>query len=77
MIEIKKCLKCGKKAVWFYLPSDSVQYCDDCVPRGCSCNDNEYEEDGEVVYIERKDDKGRLLPCCEFMYDENFYDNNA
>ena len=34
---------CGKIAVWLYMPSyDGPQrndfYCDDCVPRGCSCN---------------------------------------
>ena len=33
---------CGNKAVWLYAPSSSSEenpyYCDDCVPRGCSCN---------------------------------------
>jgi hypothetical protein len=32
----EKC-KCGNVAVWFYMPGDS-KYCDDCVSRGCSCN---------------------------------------
>lgn len=32
--------ECGKLATWEYMPS-SKQYpyfCEDCVPRGCSCN---------------------------------------
>lgn len=34
--------KCGKKSVWVYLPGyssgESPFHCEDCVPRGCSCN---------------------------------------
>ena len=49
------CGKCknfasGKIATWLYMPmTDSIEspfYCDDCVPRGCSCQidmDNECE----------------------------------
>ena len=38
----KELCNCGKVAVWTYGPgysneSNSV-FCDDCVPRGCSCN---------------------------------------
>lgn len=33
---------CGKVAVWCYIPGylegDNPYSCDDCVPRGCSCN---------------------------------------
>ena len=33
---------CGNKSTWCYLPSQSKPeypyFCDDCVPRGCSCN---------------------------------------
>ena len=55
-----KC-ECGKLAVWYYMPNDNEWVaCDDCVPRGCSCNN---EED--------VDEKGRKLPCCEWWYDEN------
>lgn len=33
------CLKCGGKAEWYYMPGDELDnYCDSCVPRGCSCN---------------------------------------
>jgi hypothetical protein len=42
-LEAKKNLcNCGKMATYFHMPSSSVvdnrYYCDDCVPRGCSCN---------------------------------------
>lgn len=37
-----KCQVCNKKdAVWCYMPGHSNgidMFCDDCVPRGCSCN---------------------------------------
>jgi hypothetical protein len=56
---------CGKKGTWLYMPSyegpqRNDYYCDDCVPRGCSCN---AEEDG----IQPLDDLGREYPCCEFF----------
>jgi hypothetical protein len=38
---LEKC-DCQKIAVWCYMPSTDSKYnpyyCDDCVPRGCSCN---------------------------------------
>ena len=36
----KKCCQCGKMATWFYVPGRGVGnfYCDDCVPRGCTCH---------------------------------------
>lgn len=31
---------CGKMATWLYLPcEESWACCDDCVPKGCSCNE--------------------------------------
>lgn len=35
-----RCSCCGNKAVWLYMPGriGKVYYCDECVPRGCSCN---------------------------------------
>lgn len=36
---MKSCSKCEHLAVWIYMPGDNV-YCDDCVPRGCTCNHN-------------------------------------
>jgi len=70
-----KC-KCGKKALWLLMSGtqkmkDSV-YCDDCVPRGCSCNvepiDGDYENEADTNWKEARDEKGRLLPCCEYWY---------
>jgi hypothetical protein len=50
---IKEKEKCGvcniKRAVWLYMPGGSRSnpfYCDDCVPRGCSCEWNHVEEFG-------------------------------
>jgi hypothetical protein len=38
----KELCECGKIAVWCYLPGyssgDNPHFCDECVPRGCSCN---------------------------------------
>lgn len=37
--EKEKCTSCPKIAVWVYMPSSKDgYYCEDCVPRGCSCN---------------------------------------
>ena len=45
-----KCRKCKKKdAVWLYMPGHNDGndfFCDDCVPRGCSCNQYAVEEFG-------------------------------
>ena len=42
MVELQKC-DCGKVAVWVYMPGYSGGgnsfSCDDCVHRGCSCNE--------------------------------------
>ena len=53
--------------------------CDSCVPRGCSCNDElkegiDWESDAAKDpknYTQPTDDKGRQLPCCEWLYFEN------
>jgi hypothetical protein len=37
MKEYIPCCICGKKALWSYMPGRE-DYCDNCVPRGCSCN---------------------------------------
>ena len=73
---MNKC-DCGKKAVWLYMPSytgpqHNDYYCDDCVPRGCSCNaelkDNCIDDGNSDNYYQPLDDKGREYPCCEFFY---------
>lgn len=43
-------------------------YCDDCVPRGCSCN---IDPD---TGLEDKDNDGRYYPCCEYLYNDNGFD---
>ena len=49
---------CGKSASWLYMPDDGGYfvnpfYCDDCVPRGCTCNHEyiaeEYDNDPPTV----------------------------
>jgi len=43
--------------------------CDECVPRGCSCNEEpkngDWENPDEMV--EQLDELGRKFPCCEWM----------
>jgi len=71
-MEKETCQICGKMAVWFYMPGydgkkdDHPYYCDECVPRGCSCNhqsirDEDYHppggikptpEDGPIKWID-------------------------
>lgn len=68
MINLIKCYKCNNKiATWYYTPCTNDIYtnylCEDCVPRGCSCNLD--EENNMPV-----DDLGRDLPCCEFDFSE-------
>ena len=80
-----KCLKCGvvPKTGWWLASETSDKldhfYCDECVPRGCSCNqelkegiDWESEEAKDPNnYFEKLDDKGRKWPCCEYFWSEN------
>ena len=47
----KELCDCGKVATWCYMPGysngDNPSHCDDCVPRGCSCN---HQPVSEKVY---------------------------
>lgn len=63
-----ECELCRKMAVWVYGPDTRVGYCDAHVSRGCSCNVD------EATGIEDRDDLGRLMPCCEYLYYENGFD---
>jgi hypothetical protein len=72
---MKLLCKCGKLAVWS-ASSYTGEWCDDCVPRGCSCNavppDNATEETiNTVQWVEELDEKGRKLPCCEIWFDKD------
>lgn len=68
-----KCDTCGEKAVWEYAPSDnSHQYCDICVPRGCSCNVIDLWDDEATE--QHRDDQHRLLPCVEYWYHEDGFE---
>ena len=64
------CQRCRiKKAVWVYVPNSHYFYCDDCISRGCSCNVD------PNTGVEDTDEKGRLLPCCEYDYDLDGFDD--
>ena len=68
------CEKCGRMAVWEYMPSDGDGiFCDDCVPRGCSCNVIDWE-DPSPNPEQHRDDLGRLIPCCEYWFFEDGVD---
>jgi len=58
-----------KKAVWS-LMSGIENACDDCVPRGCSCNREPIDGNPDNMclsnWIEDVDSKGRKYPCCEW-----------
>lgn len=64
------CHSCGKPAIWSYMPGDA-EACDDCVPRGCSCNeepaDGDYENASTGNFVQPLDARGRQFPCCEWM----------
>ena len=66
---------CGKPGVWYYMPAvennDFNHFaCDECVPRGCSCNeepiDGNYDNMNPSNWVEPVDEKGRKYPCCEW-----------
>ena len=71
-----KCDKCDAMAIWLYMPSDSNSYyCDNCIKRGCSCNII-YDDLGEPTEEEFTDERGRLLPCCEYIDNEEGFEIN-
>lgn len=72
MIYKEACIFCRELAVWSYGP-DIENYCDRCVPRGCSCNFYPVSENSEEL-IEEKDDQDRRQPCCEYLFDPNGFD---
>lgn len=60
------CNDCPCRAVWLYMPGkEHYCYCDIHIKRGCSCN---IDPDSGV---EDTDQFGRLMPCCEYTYNED------
>lgn len=57
---MKKLCECGKMAVWCYIPGGAFA-CDDCVSRGCSCNEHSttiYYGDDDAVECEPEGEEG-------------------
>lgn len=76
----KRCFKCPAMAVWYYAPTPTANdsyYCDACVHRGCSCNLIAYGDEEGSSDEQFKDDQGRLLPCCEYDYDQNGFEDES
>lgn len=92
----KMSCKCGQLATWYYMPAEEEwACCDNCVPRGCSCNEYStkiYYGDDDIVECEpegkenidfewidenhwRDLDNGKQIPCCEWWYDKEGWDN--
>lgn len=46
---LHRCCKCNNIATWFYIPSGNGRrfYCDEHVPRGCTCNVDNIQDFGE------------------------------
>ena len=85
-IKMKLKCKCGKIAVWMYGPGSKDgdgDACDDCVPRGCSCNADlkpgiDYESPAASLpenWVEPLDEKSRRYPCCEWFYNVEGFDD--
>lgn len=72
MICKEACIVCGELAIWAYGPK-AGSYCDNCVPRGCSCNFYPVSEDSEEL-IEERDEQGRRQPCCEYIFNTDGFD---
>lgn len=64
-MKIKCVNNCNRIAEWLLMSAEDVCYCDECVPRGCSCN-IQYDIDG--IDEELTDEYGRYLPCIEYDY---------
>lgn len=83
-----KC-KCGKIATWVYAPAEhNWSCCDNCVPRGCTCWESNWKENkpegienddwcwtNKPEIWEKLDGNGNRLPCCEWWYDEEGWDD--
>lgn len=78
MSDLAKCSQCGALAVWEYMPGDAVhEYCDQHVPRGCSCNRSYNPATDEWDGPEDRDEQGRLLPCCEYWFTPQGFETSS
>ena len=66
---LPKCRTCGATANWFYTGDLDKGYCEDCVPRECSCV---WDEDLDDY---ARDGLGRPLPCVDYIFCEERDDN--
>ena len=69
-IRQETCKYCNiKPATWIYGP-DGWLACDDCVPRGCGCNqypkDDNWDNADPNNWVDDVDEQGRNFPCCEW-----------
>jgi hypothetical protein len=51
------CCGCGKEVqeYWMYMPGEEDEsYCENCVPRGCSCNNEYFEFDIDSIDKEQQ-----------------------
>jgi hypothetical protein len=71
----KEFCKCGQLAVWVYMPGfssgDSPYFCENCVPRGCSCNYRSVDENSYHPPLEKPD-----LPDGEEGFDWKWIEPN-
>lgn len=60
MIEKHKCI-CGEIAIYWYAPASDATFnryfCDNCVPRGCTCNHHHVESDDQIPDLPTEEDK--------------------
>lgn len=85
-----KCSKCNNKATWYYAPSYSksrmIMFCDEHVPRGCTCNVHNIEEfceppiEKEVIWWNKDEKEFTLKNSHKIKTKDSFYyeitDNN-
>lgn len=77
--ELFKCINCDNIATWYYMPYDGNDedeyhieesfYCDDCVSRGCSCNNE------SIYYDEKNETPEELIYQCENLRNDINHNN--
>lgn len=72
--------RCGSPSCWLYMPAGASWpwYCAECVPRGCSCSLEFFEDDGDpngdsvipdhAFSRDGFDEHWRLAPCIEYSF---------